>query len=283
MSTDTQHTDGRSRAAWALWLPGLVVALGAVAATAHGLFEVALAADVPAVIAWIYPLITDGLALVAYAATAHLAGSARRYAWGVVVLAAGLSGLAQAVYLAGGVADAPPLLRFGVGAWPAVAAAIVAHLLFLLGSRRTPTAAPSTAARAGTVQPEADSGAVQPTRPVQPGRVNTPVQPARPVQPSETVQPEATPVQSSTGSARRELPSGSGQRAVSSLPSPASDRARAAARRHQSRHGVLPSVRELAALAEVSQGSAGTVLKELREQPAQLQVVHETTEARTQP
>jgi hypothetical protein len=51
-----------------IWLPGLTVALGA-AATAHGLFQVALAARVPVVIAWLYPLITDGLALVASAAT----------------------------------------------------------------------------------------------------------------------------------------------------------------------------------------------------------------------
>ena len=89
--------DGRRvvRAA-VVWLPGLAVALGAAAATAHGLFEVALAARVPAGIAWLYPLITDGLALVAYAATARLHGRAARYAWAVVVLAAGLSGLAQA-------------------------------------------------------------------------------------------------------------------------------------------------------------------------------------------
>ena len=69
-----------------IWLPGLAVALGAAAATAHGLFEVALAARVPAGIAWLYPLITDGLALVAYAATARLTGGATRYAWSVVVL-----------------------------------------------------------------------------------------------------------------------------------------------------------------------------------------------------
>jgi hypothetical protein len=41
-------------------------------------------------------------ALVAYPATARLHGPAARYAWSVVVLAAGLSGPAQAVYLAGG-------------------------------------------------------------------------------------------------------------------------------------------------------------------------------------
>jgi hypothetical protein len=142
----TRNASGRSAwAVWALWLPGLLVALGAGVATAHGLYEVATAAKVPGGIAWIYPLITDGLALVAYLSTARLSGSGRGYAWMVVVLAAGLSGLAQASYLAGGVAAAPPILRFGVGAWPAVAAAIVAHLLFLLGTHTTPDVQPSTA------------------------------------------------------------------------------------------------------------------------------------------
>src|SRR4051794_6960221 len=131
----------------AVWLPGLAVALGAAVATGHGLYEVAVAAGGPGGIAWLYPLITDGLALVAYTATARLKGSARRYAWLVVALAAGLSGLAQAAYLAGTgtphpnpannpvaepVFAADPALRFGVGAWPAIAAAIVAHLLYLL-------------------------------------------------------------------------------------------------------------------------------------------------------
>ena len=115
-----------------IWLPGLAVACGAAVATAHGLYEVALAARVPAGIAWLYPLITDGLALVAYAATARLSGSAARYAWAVVVAAAGLSGLAQAAWLAADGLIAAPVLRFGIGAWPAIAAAVVAHLLYLL-------------------------------------------------------------------------------------------------------------------------------------------------------
>src|SRR5215204_2640567 len=121
-----------------VWVPGVAVALGAAVATAHGLYEVALAARVPVGIAWLYPLITDGLALVAYAATARLHGRGGRYAWTVVVLAAGLSGLAQAAYLAGGATvDANPALRFGVGAWPAIAAAVVAHLLYLLAANPT--------------------------------------------------------------------------------------------------------------------------------------------------
>lgn len=118
---------------WILW-PGLLVALGAVAATAHGLTEVALGAGVPEQLAWIYPLITDGLALVAYAATHVLGGKGRAYAWTVVVLSAGLSGLGQAAYLAGGVTTTPTVLRFGVGYWPAIAGAGAAHLLYLIGA-----------------------------------------------------------------------------------------------------------------------------------------------------
>jgi hypothetical protein len=139
-----------------VWAAGLVVAVGAGAATAHGLYEVAAAAGVPAPIAWLYPLITDGLALVAYAAAARLTGAGRGHAWAVVVLAAGLSGVAQATYLAGAVRPAPVALRFGGGAWPALAAAIVAHLLHLLGrteSAPEPVAVPAPAPPVRTDEP----------------------------------------------------------------------------------------------------------------------------------
>ena len=97
-------------ARWVFWC-ALIVGAGAAAATAHGLYEVAVASRVPAGIAWLYPVITDGLALVAYAATRKLAGSAARYAWTVVVAAAALSGLAQAVLLATDPATATPRSR----------------------------------------------------------------------------------------------------------------------------------------------------------------------------
>lgn len=121
----------------AVLVPALVVAACAVAATAHGGYEVAVASQVPSGIAWLYPVSADGLALVAYAATHRLSYvAARIYAWIVVVLAAALSGLAQAVYLASGPAlDTSSVLRFGVGAWPAVAGAVAAHLVYLLARR----------------------------------------------------------------------------------------------------------------------------------------------------
>jgi hypothetical protein len=286
---------GRRMVRAAIWLPGLAVAVGAAVATAHGLYEVAVAARVPASLAWLYPLITDGLALVAYAATARLSGSAGRYAWAVVVLAAGLSGLAQAMYLASDPAPAPAgepalvdgepagpvfvasaVLRFGVGAWPAIAAAIVAHLLYLLA---TDTATPAPAA--AVEHPPALAPAVQP-----PPFTPAPVQPA-----TAGVQPfTAGPVQSEPPRVQRPVavarpadrpalaPAPVEQPAVRSGASPARDRAWAAATRHAHHHGALPTVSELEAAAEVSRGTAATVLKTLRDHPTPLHLITSSTD-----
>ncbi|GAB3375685.1 DUF2637 domain-containing protein [Amycolatopsis echigonensis] len=305
MSTnDTNSTAaGPQRATTAVFVAGLLVALGAAAATAHGLFEVAVASGVPWQIAWIYPLITDGLAIVAYAATSRLPKQGRRYAWGVVILAAGLSGLAQAVYLAGGVARtagtasaADGLLRFGVGAWPAVAAAIVAHLLFMLATDRpagtadaasggTLANAPENPSTAEPAVPVVAAASVQ--RPavqspdVQPGPVQSPGSDAstgaaageRTADEPQSVQPEP----SSADAAEPVKP----ERSAAPVSSPKKDRARAEARRFQIHAGRLPTVDELMKLADVSRGTAGTALQELRNQPAALQLItdHSTQQA----
>jgi hypothetical protein len=241
-----------------LWLPGLAVALAAAVATAHGLYEVALAAAVHAGIAWLYPLITDGLALVAYGATSRLTGSAARYAWAVVVTAAGLSGLAQAVYLASGATvNATPALRFGIGAWPALAAAVAAHLLYLLTAHdstepRTPSepvavTGLSIPASASVQQVPSNRPADQPPLPDVLDAIERP-SPAPPSRPSK---PSTDPALLS----------------ITTVVSPARARARAAALRHAARHGSLPTVSALAADASVSRGTAATVLKPLRGDP----------------
>ncbi|NKQ53552.1 hypothetical protein HFP15_11740 [Amycolatopsis sp. K13G38] len=247
---------------WALWVPGLLVAIGAGVATAHGLYEVAVGAAVPQAIAWLYPLITDGLALVAYASTARLADGGRAYAWAVVVLAAGLSGLAQASYLAGGVGAAPAALRFGIGAWPAIAAAIVAHLLFLLGhdaavsteSDEEPSTDTDEPARTSSIVPAVQTDAAPSVQPP----VQGPVQPG-PVRPTGKPKPAQRP-------------------AIESGESPR-ERARAAARRHARQHGQLPTVSQLVEMTDVARGTAGNALKELRDQRNQLHIVNETTSA----
>jgi hypothetical protein len=270
-----------------VWVAGLAVALGAGVATAHGLYEVAIAAGTPRVLAWLYPLITDGLALVAYSTTTRLAESGRRYAWSVVVIAAGLSGLTQAGYLAGGVAQAPPLLRFAIGAWPAIAAATVAHLLYLLGGGHhpmppepqdaaedsatrgkalppvpvRPTVAPVSTLAAPGPQPLPASGnrsewsAAPPVVDLSPSavvrRLNTPLNAEHPVvQPGEHPPDDHQPSSGKTAGA------------------PAADRARTLAREHAARHGHLPTVTELVTLARVARGTAAAALKDLRQHPA---------------
>jgi hypothetical protein len=305
-----------------IWLAGLLVAIGAAVATAHGLYEVAVAARVPAAIAWLYPLITDGLALVAYAASARLTGSAARYAWSAVVLAAGLSGLAQAMFLAsdttapaphvpgaptgpsvevvGPVFEASAVLRFGVGAWPAVAAAIVAHLLYLLatddadhaepGSEASGTAgAPTATGSAGVLDRSAvaprpgPAGDVQPS-PFKADGVQRPTPVVQPVTARPVHTDPATAVQRPPAVAPRSgrpalAPTQAEQPDRRSAASPARDRARAAATRHAHRHGHLPTVSELEAAAQVSRGTAATVLKHLREQPTPLHLITTTSQA----
>jgi hypothetical protein len=322
MTTTSVPAAGSDRrvARAAIWLPGLAVAIGAAVATAHGLYEVAVAARVPAAIAWLYPLITDGLALVAYAAIARLTGSAQRYAWAVVVAAAGLSGLAQAAFLASEpatpatpvepgaepasiafVASAP--LRFGVGAWPAIAAAVVAHLLYLLAVDHAPAPESGPGSTGEPGQPPAvaqENNGMPATRAERSAEVGRSV-----VQPAP-VATSYTPAQSSVGHRGRLSVSGverpslpardhgfSRPTSAASVPSarsgerPARDRARAAAERHAQRHHALPTVTQLMALAEVSRGTAGEVLKAMRAQPTPLHLVAEpatdTPERRTQP
>ncbi|GEL23388.1 hypothetical protein PSU4_23420 [Pseudonocardia sulfidoxydans NBRC 16205] len=287
--TAQDANSGGSR--WVLWLPGLIVALGAAAATAHGLFEVAVAARVPTPIAWIYPLITDGLAVVAYTATARLRGSARGYAWAVVVLSAGLSGLAQAVFLA---SDLPPVapagavagevgglavpgaLRFGIGAWPAIAAALAAHLLHLLAADPNPTATAPAAEERSRVQRPVQSSAVsveqvplnsseqRSTRSTgDPDALTAPLPvlesgPSGPLEDDELNDADAV-VTPFIGRAERSPARGA--------EAPARDRALAAAARLAARNGALPTVSEVEAEAGVSRGTAATVLKTLRDDP----------------
>ncbi|MFE7200676.1 hypothetical protein ACFU8R_10415 [Pseudonocardia alni] len=277
-----------------VWLPGLAVAVGAAVATAHGLFEVAVAARVPAGIAWIYPLITDGLALVAYAATARLHGSAARYAWTVVVVSAGLSGLAQAAYLAsdavasGDGLAVSPALRFGVGAWPAIAAAVVAHLLYLLAAdhaesdhddpRPGPVRTVSAVRPSDRTAPDTQAGldAGHRSLAVLDGPVISPPEPPvsdRPDTAGPVSAPPPTPRTTDTTGA------------PSASETPARDRARDAAQRHRFLHGALPTVRELQALADVGRGTAADALKQLRETPQQtstgLHLVTDDPETRT--
>jgi hypothetical protein len=318
MTRPTHHAERAEQAVqggwarWTVWVAGLIVALGAGVATAHGLYEVALAAGTPRVLAWLYPLITDGLALVAYATTTRLAESGRRYAWTVVVIAAGLSGLTQASYLAGGVASASPGLRFAIGAWPAVAAAVVAHLLFLLGNHSTATGSDDLHQQVSHLGQPDQATRIAGSKPAPAGDSHEPLTGAavsvtglssatstsqRPIVvasgvggPPRAVHPAPVPVVQALTSTPIEH--GTEHPALHATdpvvrPSAARDaaparvRAQTAATGHATRHGALPTVSELMALAQVARGTAAAALKDLRAQQTQLQITTTTTEART--
>ena len=280
---------GRDWGRVTVWLAGLVVAAGAGVATAHGLFEVARAATVPAEIAWLYPVITDGLALVAYVATTRLGGHGRGYAWCVVVLAATLSGLAQASLLADGLATAATPLRFGVGAWPAIAAALAAHLLFLLAHSDVPTGSTPVGSDGhrgepyGVYHPISVDHFVDVGDDLSVGAGCTPDDrlvrgvPAVPNDHRARVPgvPRGTPQDAAHDHGGSAEVSHDDRSAGLRPVLPPADRAIAIAELHRRREGRLPSVRELVAGARVGQGTAARVLQELRDRPAGLHAVDE--------
>jgi hypothetical protein len=221
------------------WVAGLLVAACAGVATAHGLYEVARTAGQPRAIAWLYPVATDGLALVAYAVTARLTVHARRYAAAIVILAAGLSGLAQAVQLVGGLDHVPPAeVRFGVGAWPAVAFLLAVHLVHL--SRRTDEPA---VVRSDTRPDGAGSDSV-----------------AGPDKPASDVA-RAVP-----GRDHQDTPDRTSVEVVGRQDgAPNAQRARQHAERHYADHHEWPSVRDLAAASSVSKDTAARALRQLKQ------------------
>src|SRR5262249_8853704 len=88
-----------------------------------------------------YPLIFDGLALVAYRTAGQLKSRlGQTYAASVVVLCTGLSACAQAAHLAAGAglgAAATTQLRAGVGAAPALPVSLAVHLHWLVTRPKT--------------------------------------------------------------------------------------------------------------------------------------------------
>ena len=121
------------------------------------------------------------------------------------------------------------------------------------------------------------SGSV--VQPFNPPGVGAAVQPQRstvPAQPSAVQEPGASSVehpQPAASNARRSESVGGA--------SSASDRARQAARSHYALHGGLPTATELMATAQVSRGTAGTVLKDLRDNRPALHIVNADPDNRT--
>jgi hypothetical protein len=252
-----------------VWAAGLIVAAAAGVATAHGLYQVAVAARVPVVIGWLYPLITDGLALLAYAATARLTHpGSRRYAAGIVLLAAGLSGLAQAVNLTGGITHKTAPGGCGSASAPGPPSPPRSPPTCSTSFTATATAPARRVHRVGRAMSSVRSDAV---------RLDDDAVQSRPALDS-AASGRAT-VGSGLDATTPDRPSVQTDPGVSS----AADRARDAARSHYARAGDWPTARALAELAQVGRSTAGSVLKGLREARPDLHVVAPDTRTRTNP
>jgi hypothetical protein len=197
------------------------------------------------------------------------------------------------------------VLRFAIGAWPAIAAAIVAHLLYLLGADHPPTQYPEGLAEAvvpvtaAPVQcapqalpvpkaaplpgltsppPATDRAVPTATTSVPPPAVQATVQPA----PLPVVQAlTSTPIEQVSEHLAAPATDPVGRAPTPRDAAPARVRAQTAATGHATQHGALPTVSELMALAQVARGTAATALKDLRAQQGQLKVTPTTDEART--
>jgi hypothetical protein len=132
-----------------------------------------------------------------------------------------------------------------------------------------------------------DPAGVQPFNPPTVQPFNPTPEPAfnpAPVQPTRTttapddavVQPRSTTSEPSPGAESDPERSGSAGGAA-----PARERARQAARSHYARHGCLPTATELMELAQVARGTAGTVLKDLRDNRPALHIVNAATDEDT--
>jgi hypothetical protein len=183
---------------------------------------------------------------------------------------------------------APVGLRFGVGAWPAIAAALTAHLLHLIGSdhrHAAPTAvvddrqdqdAASSAAPTASAHPPYN----QPSNPSTDPAYNAASNPG--VQPRTTPPRTTPPVQPDTDAESYNPPTGTNTEPPATRRQRAADRARAAAKTHRNRHGSLPTVTELMRLADVARGTAGTALKALRNERPPLHLVNTPPQKDTQ-
>lgn len=111
--------------------------------TYTGAHSFAVAAGYGDTRAWLFPLTLDVTALVAYLALLMLPKGDRWYPLLVVALCAGASAAAQGYHQAALAPGAPDLVlsqpvRFAAGAWPALAALLAGHLVYVIVVRAIP-------------------------------------------------------------------------------------------------------------------------------------------------
>ncbi|OZD03906.1 hypothetical protein CH275_16070 [Rhodococcus sp. 06-235-1A] len=122
-----------------------LIALGAFWLSFTALRDLADRSGVPTSQSWVWPLIVDGLVLVATVAVVAL-DEHRWYAWSLLATGAAIS-LAGNTLHATYTGDLPLAVRILVAAVPPLSLLAVTHLTYLLFTRSAPTAQRETVAR----------------------------------------------------------------------------------------------------------------------------------------
>jgi hypothetical protein len=152
----TAATPGRAVSRWVIGtaITGtIVIALGAFWLSFTALRHLAIRSGIPAAQAWAWPLIVDGIIVVATCAVVALAGKPNAwYPWLLLAAGAAVSVTANAVQAAIEPTEVPPVMAAAVAAVPPVVLLAITHLTVVL-TRQTRTVPGAVTAKADDAVP----------------------------------------------------------------------------------------------------------------------------------
>lgn len=158
--------EGGRVAAWTAVAGTVLIAAGAFWLSFTALTDLARRSGIAAGQAWAWPLIVDGIIVVATVAVVALAGTRRTwYPWMLLIIGAGLSVTANSIHaVVAADADVPALLAAAVAAVPPLVLLAITHLTVILTRHQAEASLRSVLSvdDAGELQAEALPTSVQP-------------------------------------------------------------------------------------------------------------------------
>ena len=163
-----RESDGRRWAAMTAVAGTVFIAAGAFWLSFTSLADLAARSGIGTGQAWAWPLIVDGIIVVATVAVVALAGQRSAwYPWALLVGGALVSVTANAIHaVVAADADVPRMLAASVAAVPPVVLLAITHLTVILTRTTDPDRQPTTTSGAITIEsmPELPAGEPEPTR-----------------------------------------------------------------------------------------------------------------------
>ena len=178
----------------------VVIALGAFWLSFTALADLAQRSGIGAGQAWAWPLIVDGIIVVATVAVVALAGQrAAWYPWAMLIGGAAISVTANAIHaIVAADSDVPAVLAAAVASVPPVVLLSITHLTVVLIQHTTPTGTPAPSPTTESLRP--------PTNPVIPEFSDTDRKPPPVTEPEPEPPQDATPDSEASQPSRPSLP-----------------------------------------------------------------------------